>query len=262
MGVVCLAKDRMTGQLCAVKTIRREVASDASAVPHLNGEIETLRRVSHPNVVRLLDFGTELGRVPYLAMEYLAGETLEDVVRGNGPLDCRRVVEILRSLCAALAAVHAQRIVHGDIKPANVMVAACGSEDGTIKLIDFGLARSLDGSGQGQANSAGCAFAGSPLFASPETTTGHVDYRSDVYSLGATAYYLLTGRPVFDEAGPLAAIVAHASRWPVAVNSIRTDVPALLDAIIMKCLNKDPKARFQSMGELDEALAKLESSCR
>jgi len=159
-------------------------------------------------------------------------------------------------MCWALRAVHAQGLVHGDVKPANIVATRCDRRSDGVKLIDFGLVRPMSGQNDASESAAPSTFAGSPLYAPPETMAGAVDVRSDIYSLGATAFFLLAGRPVFDEDQPLAAILAHAGRAPASVKSVQPQVPAALDAIIMKCLAKNPVDRFQSVEELDAALTK------
>jgi serine/threonine-protein kinase len=134
-------------------------------------------------------------------------------------------------------------------------VPAPGCDPSRVKLIDFGLAQSIREDGPGAVPIGDGAFNGSPLYAPPESYSGTIDHRSDIYSLGATAYYLLTGRPVFDECRPLAAIMAHVVREPMSVLSVCRSTDPVLNGIVMKCLQKDPQDRFQSVDELDAALA-------
>jgi serine/threonine-protein kinase len=191
-------------------------------------------------------------------MEFAAGENLNDKVERRGPLASHRVINVLRRVCGALGEVHARKLVHGDIKPANIMTSEFAGPDGGVKLVDFGLARSVDGQNNGLTTPPSGTFAGSPLYASPESYAGIVDGRSDIYSLGAAAFFLLTGRPVFDESRPVAAILAHAGQSPVSVTQLRPGVPPALDAIVIKCLHKNPQDRFQTVEELDVALSEVD----
>jgi serine/threonine protein kinase len=266
LGVVYLAEKRVSGKFCAVKVIRPDKAQNPEVLRQFRLELDVLGHLSHPNIVRKLDEGRTNRGTPYLVMEYVAGENLDDHIRRNGPLPPGEVMIFLRWICSALHEVHAHGLVHGDVKPANIMAPGPGQNCRTFKLIDFGLVRrvwSVEGDLQKAATG---LFAGSPLYASPESHLGAVDPRSDIYSLGATAYFLLTGRPVFDEVGPVAAIVAHAHGTPLSVRSIRADVHPFLDAIILKCLQKEPANRFQTVEELNAALAEVpppaaKSSC-
>jgi serine/threonine-protein kinase len=255
MGAVYLAVDRITGRRCAVKVNRPNDAADTNSEQRLEFERDVLRRLSHRHIVRLLAQGATDAGASYFAMEYVAGENLDEHVNRHGALAPGRVLRILRQLCGALREVHARELVHGDVKPANVVIAERASRD-HVKLIDFGLARPTRGQvGADGDDGSADAFAGSPLYAPPESSTGALDVRSDIYSLGATAYFLLTGRPVFDEDKPLKAIVAHAERAPVSVKSLEPGVSAALDDIVMTCLRKRPEDRFQDVEELDAALS-------
>jgi serine/threonine-protein kinase len=186
-------------------------------------------------------------------MQYVPGQSLDEMVRQAGALSAQRVLSVMRQLCSALGAVHSLGIVHRDIKPSNIMAMACQHDCDSAKLIDFGLAQRAGVRGN-TTIPASDSFEGSPHYAAPEASAGMADFRSDIYSIGATAYHLLAGRPVFDERQPVAAILAHAKREPISIASLRSDVRGRFDAIIMKCLQKNPNKRFQSVAELDVAL--------
>ncbi|MHB0955448.1 MAG: serine/threonine protein kinase [Pirellulaceae bacterium] len=255
MGSVYLAEDLTSKRPCAVKIIRSDKASDALCVARFQFEIEVLSRFSHPAIVGLIDTAFTGASSRYFAMEYIAGENLDEKVRRDGPLAPNHVVEVLRRICSALGEIHADGIIHHDIKPANIMEIGQGRRCEGVKLIDFGIARSVRAKCSRSGRLKEGAFAGSPLFAPPESYSGAIDLRGDIYSLGATAYYLLTGRPVFDEARPLAAIRAHMVCAPVPIHRLRRTVDPILDSIIMKCLNKNPAHRYQTAEEFDAALA-------
>ena len=257
MGVVYLAEDVAAGQLCAVKVMRPEAAEDPASLARFHREVDTMQRFSHPNIVAFIESGPFIDGSHSFVMEYVPGQDLDTAVREGGPLAVSYVVEVIRAACAALEEVHAHGIVHNDIKPANLIVPANDRRGIGAKLIDFGLAQPISESDDERLGVDDGSFSGSPLYAPPEAYGGTIDYRSDIYSLGATAFHLLTGRPVFDEQRPLAAIMAHVRKNPVSIQSLRSDVPPALEAIVMRCLEKDPRLRFQSVEELDAALADL-----
>lgn len=251
MGIVYLATNLASGRRCAVKVIRADRA-DSMGIERFQNEADVLLRLSHPAIVRLIETGYADNGLPYLAMEYVAGRNLEDVVREEGPLSSRQVASVLRQMCRALAEVHARGMVHRDIKPANIIEGGCQARR-IVTLIDFGLAQSATDVWNDEPGEA--SFIGSPLYSAPEASLGAFDWRSDIYSLGATAYHLLTGRPVFDADHPLAAIVAHAEHEPISLWRVASNVSLALNAIVMKCLQKRPEDRYQSVEEFDAALA-------
>lgn len=251
MGVVYLAMNIAIGRRCAIKIIRADRA-DEQGIDRFRSEGELLRQLSHPAIVQVIDSGETDEGLPYFAMDYIAGRNLEDAVREDGPLSSRQVVSVVRQVCQALAEVHAEGLVHRDIKPANLL-EGCDRLCQAVTLIDFGLAESI-ASEWCETESDAC-FVGSPLYSPPEASCGSFDQRSDIYSLGATAYHLLTGRPVFDAHHPVAAIAAHAAHEPVSLRSLDASVSPALNAIVMKCLSKRPEDRYQSVEELEAALA-------
>jgi len=257
MGEVYLAEHRVTKRRCAIKFIRALHAGDAGAVARFRLEAQTAARLCHPNTVAILDRGVTVDGRPYYVMEHLAGRNLDEIVRRFGALPVGRVVALLRQICSALVQAHARGLVHCDIKPANIVATCCDGRFDVAKLIDFGLVKSLDPEATLLADANDGAFVGSPLYAPPECSVGrgNLDGRSDIYSLGATAYHLLTGRPVFEGNSALRVIFAHANQAAVNPVEIQGSIPAPLAAIIMKCLEKSPEDRFQTVTELDEALA-------
>jgi len=254
LGVVYLAEHLASQMTCAVKIIRPDRATEARSVMRFQREIDVLRRLSHPAIVRIFHSGPARYGSHHFAMEYVAGPDLEEKVRRDGPLAAAHVMAIIRTVCAALEEVHSLDIVHNDIKPSNIIAVGLGSRYGSVKLIDFGLAQSVGGDRRIAGRSAEIGFAGSPLYASPESYSGAVDHRSDIYSLGATAYHLLTGRPVFDEDRPLAAMKSHLLSDPEPLARLRPDIDRSVAESVMKCLMKDPADRFQTVAELSAAL--------
>ncbi len=255
MGEVYLAEHRRTRTRCALKAIRADKRHDRQAIKRFRAEIRALKSLKHAHIVKFLGAGrTDDGRV-YYAMEYLPGTNLDQFVNETGTLSPRQVVDLLHQLCAALASVHETGYVHGDIKPANLMTAVAADDVAVVKLVDFGLVAPMAAANADLGDTVSGGFVGSPLYAPPESTFGQRDARSDIYSLGATAYHLLVGRPVFDVVDPVRAVYAHAVEAPTSVAELRGDVSPALNAILMKCLSKNPDERFQTVEALAAALA-------
>jgi serine/threonine-protein kinase len=193
-------------------------------------------------------------------MEFLPGHNVGELVEGYGPLPAPRVIYLMDQVCSALNEAHGIGLVHRDIKPANIFCAYRGGVFDVAKLLDFGLAKpSIESNGELQLTQEG-TVTGSPLFMSPEQARGEerVDARSDIYSLGAVMYYLLTGQPPFLGDNPLKVIIAQASQEAVPLRQINLDLPAELEEIVMRCLEKDPDDRFQEVLDLQRALRELE----
>jgi serine/threonine-protein kinase len=184
-------------------------------------------------------------------MEYLPGANLDRLVREHGPFEPRRAIRILRQICGALHEAHAAGLVHGDIKPGNILLCERGGVPEVAKLLDFGLARGL------APTSSKGTIAGSPPYMSPEQAAGmeSLDGRTDIYSLGAVGYFLLTGRPPFQRDTVTDYLVAHIHDAVVPPDNLRPEVPPKLRGAILRCLEKDPDMRFDSVDALDRALA-------
>jgi serine/threonine-protein kinase len=197
----------------------------------------------------------------YYVMEFLPGHNLGEIVVEYGPIAPGRTVYLMEQVCAALAEAHGIGLVHRDIKPANIFCAYRGGVFDVAKLLDFGLAKPkfTASESNSQLTTEG-SVTGSPLFMSPEQATGeeNVDGRSDIYSLGAVMYYILTGRPPFAYDNPFKAMIAHASEAPRAPRQLNPDVPEALDEIVMRCMEKDPEHRFQDVLALGRALGEVE----
>jgi eukaryotic-like serine/threonine-protein kinase len=200
MGEVYLAEHQLLKRPCALKLIRPGAVADPNALERFEREVQITATLSHPNTVEVFDYGRTEDGTYYYVMEYLPGLSLAELVERHGPLPPARAVYLLRQVCSALREAHAGGLIHRDVKPSNIFAARRGGMDDVAKLLDFGLVRPVAKpraahlSGEGQ-------ILGTPLFMSPEQATGggDADERSDIYSLGAVAYYLLTGRPPFDE---------------------------------------------------------------
>lgn len=259
MGEVYLAEHKSLKRPCAVKLIRADRTS-----PHLverfENEIQATAKLTHPNTVEAYDSGITDAGQPFFVMEFLPGLNLHDIVDRTGPMPASRVIHLLRQVCSALSEVHQLGMVHRDIKPANIFAAERGGNYDVAKLLDFGLVKFVGTAPSDVQVTRDGVVAGSPLYAAPEMTLGSddVDARTDIYSLGATAYFLLTGRPVFTGEKALDVVLAHLHEAPVAPTERGCNVPADLEAIVLKCLVKSPEDRFQSAAELASALAECE----
>ena len=256
MGEVYLAEHRLLKRPCALKRIRADRARDPDAIARFQREVQTMARLTHPNTAEIYDCGTTDDGEFYYVMEFLPGLSLQDIVDRTGPLPAGRVIHLLRQVCAALKEAHGCGLVHRDIKPANIFAAERGGVYDVAKLLDFGLVKSTQTPEDLQITREGLVL-GSPLFAAPELVLGQrgVDHRADIYSLGATAYFLLTGRPVFMGKNPLQVALAHAQQTPAPLSEYRNDIPAALETIVLTCLAKSPEDRFGSVEELEAALA-------
>ena len=257
MGEVWLAEHALLKRPCAVKFIRPDLAAHPATAARFAREVQAVTGLTHPNTVRVYDYGRADDGSFYYVMEYLDGPTLDELVRESGPLPSARVVYLLRQLCGALEEAHAAGLVHRDLKPGNVIVAALGGQRDVAKLLDFGLVQDLSAQADGRLTRTGTIL-GTPAYMSPEQAAGEsaVDARGDVYSLGAVAFFVLTGRPPFQGKALGQLLAAHRSEMPPALADLRPDVPADLAAVVARCLAKDPKDRFQSAADLDRALGK------
>jgi serine/threonine-protein kinase len=260
MGEVYLAEHQLLKRPCAVKLIRQGEAADARTLQRFECEVRLTATLSHPNTVEIYDYGRAEDGTYYYVMEYLRGQSLAELVVRRGPLSPARVVYLLRQVCGALREAHAAGLIHRDIKPSNIFAARCGGVDDVAKLLDFGLVRTTAPARDVHVSAEG-EILGTPLFMSPEQATGRrkLDERSDIYSLGAVAYYLLTGRPPFEREGGIALLIAHARDPVVPPSRVRPGIPQDLEHVVERCLAKHPGERFPDAESLERALR--ECSC-
>jgi serine/threonine-protein kinase len=255
MGEVYLAEHRMLKRPCAIKLIHPDRAGDPHVLARFEREVRTTAQLSHWNTVEIFDYGRTDDGTFFYVMEYLPGLSLEDVLERHGPLSAARVVHLLRQTCQGLREAHGIGLIHRDIKPGNIFAAQRGGLCDVAKLLDFGLVKPLTEAPSVRLTQEG-AISGTPLFMSPEQARGwlDVDARSDIYSLGAVAYALLTGLPPFDGVNPMEVMIAHARDQVVPPSQHRADIPADLERVILRCLNKNPDDRFQDVESLEHAL--------
>lgn len=256
MGEVFLAEHQMMKRPCAVKLIRPEKAGDPRMLARFEREVRATAKLSHWNSIDIYDYGRTADGTFYYVMEFLPGHNIGELVERDGPIPANRTIYFMDQVCAALHEAHGIGLVHRDIKPANIFCAYRGGVFDVAKLLDFGLAKpTIRTSGDAQLTIEG-TITGSPLFMSPEQASAeeNIDARSDIYSLGAVMYYMVTGRPPFAFDNPFKVMIAHASQVVAAPREIKPSIPLELDEIIMRCLEKDPEHRFQDALALQRAL--------
>jgi hypothetical protein len=257
MGKVYLAQHRLLRRACAIKIIHPERAGDSNNLTRFEREVQATATLTHPNTIQIYDYGRTEDGTFYYVMEHLHGLTLEETVKAHGPLHPARAVHLLRQLCSALGEAHAIGLLHRDIKPGNVMVCQRGGIHDVVKLLDFGLVLPLAKDGDGERLSLHGSISGTPAYMSPEqiNASKNLDSRSDIYSLGALAYFALTGQSPFAGRTPVEMMAAHIYEQPQHLARHRPDVDADLEGIVLRCLAKDPAARFPDAESLENALA-------
>src|SRR5688500_7685478 len=248
MAEVHRGRDLRLGREVAVKVLRQDLARDPSFQVRFRREAQAAASLNHPAIVAVYDTGedrTSAGATPYIVMEYVEGETLRDVLRREGVLPPERAMTLAADICAALDFSHRNGIVHRDVKPGNVMI----TPQGTVKVMDFGIARAVSDSAATMTSTA--AVIGTAQYLSPEQARGEsVDARSDVYSLGCLLYELVTGAPPFTGDSPVSVAYQHVREDPRLPSSINPRIPAELDAILLKAMSKNPANRYQSAADM------------
>ena len=239
MGEVYLAEHQLLKRPCALKLIRTGHLADPRILERFEREVTLTATLSHPNTIEIFDYGRTEDGTYYYVMEYLPGLNLGELVQRHGPLPPGRAVYLLRQVCGALREAHAAGLIHRDIKPSNIFAARRGGMDDVAKLLDFGLVLPATTSRSAHLSDEGTIL-GSPLFMSPEQVMGghEIDARSDIYSLGAVAYYLLTGRPPFGDGGAIGVMIAHARDPVVPASEVGPGLPEDLDRVVLRCLSK------------------------
>lgn len=265
MGEVYLAEHQLLRRPCAVKLIRPEQAGDAATLRRFEREAQATARLTHPSTVQVYDFGIAEDGTFYYVMEYLRGLTLEELLRREGPQSPERTVAIMRALCGALQEAHDRGLVHRDLKPGNVMLCEQGGVRDVVKLLDFGLVAAVKTDTPATAPvqaledgdvTVGGEVIGTPAYMSPEQCSGDTDIgpASDLYSLGAVAFTLLTGQSPFAGRGAVQMMFAHLRETPPRVERLRPEVPSDLADVVARCLAKQPSDRFPSAAALAAAL--------
>jgi serine/threonine protein kinase len=261
MGVVYRGRHRMMRRPTAIKLLHPDKTTD-DTIARFEREVQLTCQLNHPNTISIYDYGRTPEGIFYYAMEFLDGINLDTLVVRYGPQSEGRVIHILRQVCGSLAEAHEISLVHRDIKPANIVIGRRGGESDVAKVLDFGLVKAIDSKKESSLTSAG-AVIGTPLYMSPEAieSPDRVDGRSDLYSVAALGYFLLTGTPPFDGKGVIE-ICMHHSRTPPQRPSERLKRPVSpdLEAVLLKGLAKNPHDRFPTAREFAEALAACSSA--
>lgn len=244
MGKVYRARDRETNEVVALKVLRPDIAADPSMAERFKNELRLARRITHKNVCRIYDFN-RIGELAFITMEYVEGESLRAYLRRLAPLPLKLARDLMLQIGAGLGEAHAQGVVHRDLKPENIMIGR-----DAVKVMDFGIARSL----QSQATTT-TAFLGTPAYVAPEQAQGRpVDQRADIYALGLIFYECLTGRAAFSGDTPIEVALKQVNEVPLAPRRLVATVPVHIEAMILRCLEKNPERRFTSVDQWHRAL--------
>jgi eukaryotic-like serine/threonine-protein kinase len=267
MGEVYKATHSMLARPAAIKLIRSDTvgAGDAAAaqlaIKRFRREAEVAASLRSPHTVELYDFGVTDGQTLYFVMELLDGMDLEALVRQTGPVPADRAIYILRQVCDSLQEAHTRGLVHRDIKPANIHVGLVGLRHDFVKVLDFGLVKSVEAkpSEHSMATAAGLT-PGTPAYMAPEMVLGEqVDGRADIYAVGCVAYYMLTGQVVFEAENSVQMLARHMMAAPVPPSErAKISLPRELERLVLACLEKKPDRRPRTAAELSSALAAIE----
>ena len=248
MAEVFRARDIRLDRIVAVKTLREDLARDATFQARFRREAQSAASLNHPSIVAVYDTGEDNdgpSHVPYIVMEYVDGRTLRDLLRDDRRLLPERALEITDGVLRALDYSHRNGIVHRDIKPGNVMLTRTGE----VKVMDFGIARAVSDAQATMTQTA--QVIGTAQYLSPEQARGErVDARSDLYSTGCLLYELLTGRPPFLGDSPVAIAYQHVRENPVPPSQLDPEIPAWADSIVLRAMAKDPAQRYQSAADM------------
>ena len=251
MGEVFLAHDESLGRNIAIKLLPEHLASDAEHLARLRNEARSASSLNHPHIVTIYEIGRDDSQRAFMAMEYVDGMTLREVMRG-GAMPVRKALQIAAQIADGLAAAHKRGLVHRDLKPENVMLTS----DGVVKILDFGLARSLETADTGVSEPG--MLVGTYSYMSPEQArAAEIDYRSDQFSFGSILYELLTGTRAFDGASGVETLFMVVRDEPAPLSLVATHVPAPLRWIVDRCLSKDPEDRYVATRDLARDLQYL-----
>lgn len=256
MGAVYRGTHVLMDKKVAVKVLRPSLAADDTIVARFSREAKAASRIAHPHALNVTDFGESENGVVFLVMEYLDGKTLKNEIRSTGPMALARVVEIIRQVGSALDAAHAEGVIHRDLKSDNIMLVESNGAD-WAKVLDFGIAKITERVGSFDPGiTAPNLIIGTPQYMSPEqcSQSSELDSRSDIYSLGVILYEMLIGHVPFTGESPTAIMMKHLQEAPPSVLEERDDLPASVGRVVAKALAKRPEDRYQSAGQMVEAL--------
>jgi formylglycine-generating enzyme required for sulfatase activity/serine/threonine protein kinase len=256
MGEVFKARHERLDRLAAIKLIRGDYLARPEAVVRFQREARAAARLQHPNVVTVYDAGQE-GETHFIAMEYVEGTDLGQLVRQGVPLPAGQACEYVRQAALGLQHAHEQGLIHRDIKPSNLVVTRGRAGEPVVKVLDFGLARFVSELGEETALTPDDAWLGTPDYIAPEQArdSRSADIRADIFSLGCTLFYLLTGHPAYPGSNRTEKLAARLSGEATPVQSVQPGVPPKLAAVLRRMLARDPADRYQTPGEVAQALA-------
>lgn len=245
MGIVYKARDRETGEVIAIKVLKGDIASDTQILDRFKNELRLARQITHRNVARLYEFHRSNETV-YLSMEYVEGESMRSLLQRTGKLPVDQAVTLAKQLASGLAEAHRQSIAHRDLKPENIML----SPRNELKIMDFGISRSF----AADVTATG-AIIGTPAYMAPEQAEGRpVDHRTDIYAFGLVLYEMFTGEQAFTGDTAVTLALKQIRERPKAPRVVDPSLPKHIEAAILRCLEKDPAQRFQSVDEVIQAL--------
>jgi len=242
MGAVYKAYDQDIDRTVALKCIRPELASQPEVIHRFLQELLLTRQVAHKNVIRIFDV-RESGGLKFITMEYVEGRDLGGLLVDKGKLPPAQALDIIQQACSGLAAAHAEGVIHRDLKPSNIMI----DRQDRVVVMDFGVARTETGDGKTQTG----AVIGTLQYMSPEQGKGEkIDARSDVFTIGLILYQMITGQLPYQAETPLASLLKRTQEAAAPVTSVDATIPRSVSAIVARCLERDPKQRYQSMDQL------------
>lgn len=248
---------RLYSKRFAIKVLHGDLIRQPEAVARFLREAEATSALHHPNIVGVIDVNELADGRPFIVAELLCGHQLGDYLEVQGKLSIEEAVALCRPICQALIAAHDKDIVHRDIKPENLFVVGEGSQR-TVKVLDFGI--SQVGDAAASFTKTGMVM-GTPAYMPPEQARGQrVDYRADIYAVGAILYEALTGKPPFERSDPIATLGAVLTRAPAAPSTLAPEIPQALERVVQKAMEKLPERRYASMREMDAALAEFDRS--
>ena len=256
MGLVYRVRHTSLGKALAIKVLRTNISNDDEVLRRFKQEAQSASHIGNRHIVDVSDFGVTPNGSTYFVMEYLDGVDLITAIEEAGELEDDRVLHIARQLCRAVGAAHDAGIVHRDLKPENVFLVSRDGDDNYVKVLDFGIAKVADSGAK--LTRAGEVF-GTPHYMSPEQAGGHpVDHRTDIYSLGVIMYEMVTGQVPFDADNMMGILTKHMYEEPLPPSARVPDMLQGLEDVILKCLQKEPQFRYQSLLELEADLDLLE----
>jgi tRNA A-37 threonylcarbamoyl transferase component Bud32 len=249
MGIVYKAMDRETSECIAIKVLKPEVLDDKLMMERFKNELRIARKITHKNVCRIHEF-THVPQGPCITMEYVDGEPIRSLLNRLGVFSLRSALDTARQMCSGLREAHAQGVVHRDLKPENLMMDRAG----IIKIMDFGVARMFSSN----ASTTMGSFVGTPAYMAPEQVECRdIDQRADIYALGLILYELLTGGTAFKADTPLSVAYKQVHEAPPSPRTLDPSIPEAVQTLILRCLEKEPERRFQTIAEVETALAEL-----